>query len=88
MRSLNNQALNLFGIPLEVVDDERLKPEEFRIYAHLSCCVLKCAEPSIETVARKCILPEDTVRACLDRLEELGWLSHFRDLSLVQGRRP
>ena len=87
MRCLDNQALNFFGIPHEVMDDERLTPEEFRIYAHLSCCVLKSAEPSIETIARKCILKEDTVRACLDRLNELGWLSHFHDLALVQGRR-
>lgn len=84
MRSLDNQKPNFFGIPDEVMDDERLEAEEFRIYAHLSCCVGKGTEPSVTTIAKTCLIPEAVVRKSLDRLNVLGWLSHFSELDLVQ----
>lgn len=84
MKSPDHQDRSFFGIPDEVMDDERLEAEEFRIYAHLSCCVGKGTEPSVATIAKTCLIPEGVVRKSLDRLDALGWLSHFSDLDLVR----
>jgi hypothetical protein len=79
-----SEEKQFFIIPDVVEFDERLKPAEYRIYAHLSCCILKGTEPSITTIAKTCIMSEYVVRKSLDRLNELGWLSHFQNLDLVK----